>query len=100
MRKTLFVLIIALLLVLVGCQQTDNTVSDTDTTAPPIVIVTETQEVVTGTEQTSSTEEPKKTESNTSYEETDIASDSAETHHCSGGYDIHYQFHPQMFKKA
>ena len=79
MRKTLFVLIIALLLVLAGCQQTDNTVSDTDTTAPPIVIVTETQEVVTGTEQTSSTEEPKKTESNTSYEETDIASESAES---------------------
>lgn len=79
MRKNLFVLIIALLLVLAGCQQTDSTVSDTDTTAPPIVIATETQEVVTGTEQTSSTEEPKKTESNTIYEETDIASESAES---------------------
>lgn len=79
MRKTLFVLIIALLLVLAGCQQTDNNVSDTNTTVPPILIITETQEVVTGTEQTSSTEEPKETESNTTYEETDTASDSAES---------------------
>lgn len=79
MRKTLFVLIFALLLVLAGCQQTDNNVSDSDTTAPPILIITETQEVVTSTEQTSSTEEPKKTESNTTYEETDTASNSAES---------------------
>ena len=74
MRKTLFVLIIALLLVLTGCQQTDNNVSESDTTAPPIIFVTETQEVVTSTEQTSSTEETKETESNTAYEETETAS--------------------------
>ncbi len=79
MRKPFFVLIIALLLVLAGCQQTDNNVSDANTTVPPILIITETQEVVTGTEQTSSTEEPKETESNTTYEETDTASDSAES---------------------
>ena len=77
MRKTtLFVLIIALLLVLTGCQQTDNNVSGSDTTAPPIIFATETQEVVTSTEQTSSAEETKETGSNTTYEETETASDS------------------------
>lgn len=76
MRKSIFVLIFALLLVLAGCQQTDGDVVNSDTTAPPIIFVTETQEEVSSTEQTSSTEESKETESNTIYEETETASDS------------------------
>lgn len=76
MRKSIFVLILALLLVLAGCQQTEGNVVKSDTTAPPIIFVTETQEEVSSTEQTSSTEESKETESNTIYEETETASDS------------------------
>lgn len=76
MRKTLFVLIFALLLVLAGCQKADNDVSQPDTSAPPLVLITETQEEVSSTEQTSSKEEPKETEPNTSHEETESASDS------------------------
>lgn len=77
MRKSIFVLILALLLVLAGCQQTEGNVVNSDTTAPPIIFVTETQEEVSSTEQTSSTEESKETESNTIYEETETASDSS-----------------------
>lgn len=76
MRKTLFVLIFALLLVLTGCQKADTDVSETDTSAPPLILITETQEAVSSTEQTSSTSESKETESNTSYEETETASGS------------------------
>ena len=77
MRKVIFVLIFALLLVLAGCQKADTDVSDTDTSAPPLILITDTQEEVSSTEQTSSAEESKETESNTSYEETETASDSA-----------------------
>lgn len=76
MRKPLFVLLFAMLIVLVGCQQADNDVSNTDRTASLIILVTETQEVVTSTELTSSVEESKETESNTTHEETKTASDS------------------------
>lgn len=75
MRKTIFVLIFTLLLVLAGCQKADTDVSQPDTSAPSLVIV-ETQEDESSTMQTSSEEEPKETESNTSYEETETASDS------------------------
>lgn len=75
MRKTIFVLIFLLLLVLAGCQKADTNVSQPDTSAPSLVIV-ETQEDESSTTQTSSAEEPKKTESNTSHEETETASGS------------------------
>ena len=75
MRKILFVLIFALLLVLAGCQKADTDVSQSDTSASSLVIV-ETQEEVSSTTQTSSQEETKETESNTSHEETETASDS------------------------
>lgn len=75
MRKTLFVLIFALLLVLAGCQKADTNVSQPDTSASSLVIV-ETQEDESSTTQTNSAEEPKETESNTSHEETETASGS------------------------
>lgn len=75
MRKTIFVLIFLLLLVLAGCQKADTDVSQPDISAPSLVIV-ETQEDESSTTQTSSAEEPKETESNTSHEETETASGS------------------------
>ena len=75
MRKTIFVLIFTLLLVLAGCQKADTDVSQPDTSAPSLVIV-ETQEDESSTTQTSSAEEPKETETNTSHEETETASGS------------------------
>ena len=76
MCKPLFVPLFAMLIVLVGCQQADNDVFNTDRTASLIILVTETQEVVASTEHTSSVGESKETESNTAYEETETASDS------------------------
>ena len=79
MRKALFVLIFLLLFVLAGCQKADTDVSQNDTSALTLITITETREEESSTKQTSSTEEMKETESNTSHEETEFASDSAES---------------------